>query len=59
MANLTLKEAVERLNAFLLQNPHLADSEITATSGSDDEFSSVWDEIQIAECSTTILNLMK
>ena len=59
MSNLTLKEAVERLNIFLAENPELADVEITATSGYDDEFSSQWDEIQLAECSKTILNLMK
>lgn len=59
MANLTLKEAVERLNVFLEANPQLADREITASSGYDDEFSSEWDEIQLAQCTTTILNLMK
>lgn len=59
MTNLTLKEAVERLNNFLAENPNLADVEITAESGSDDEFRSEWNEIQLVECGTTILNLMK
>lgn len=59
MTNLTLKEAVERLNNFLAENPNLADVEITAESGYDDEFRSEWNEIQLAECGTTILNLMK
>lgn len=59
MSNLTLKEAVERLNHFLKENPNLANVEITAQSGTDDEFCSEWDEIQFLESGITIVNLMK
>lgn len=47
MSEVTLKEAVERMQNFLNNHPELADSVVYAAEGEDGEFKSQWNEVVV------------
>lgn len=47
MSEVTLKEAVERMQNFQNNHPELADSVVYAAEGEDGEFKSQWNEVVV------------